>query len=146
MDYLEPSTGVTVTAAALMVQHRADVARHYGDYDAYLADCGTTAQQAFDAWLAIELEAGALVPVGEVVAQWSDSSGYYRVEVNPERTELRTYYSEDDTEPAVQALSRTALDLDKLEHETVGRFALDMQFMGLDFVAIDGVVYEVNPA
>jgi len=82
-----------------------------------------------------------------LVAQWSDPSGYYRVEVNPERTELRTYYSEDDTQPAVQALSRTALTVGQLHFEhPAPRFHTGAQFMGVDFVAIDGVVYEVDPS
>jgi hypothetical protein len=77
------SDGSIVSRDVLMARHRSDVARHYGDYDAYVSgEWAGDAELAFRAWLDIEIEAGALteravalIPVAE---HWEPSSDGYR--------------------------------------------------------------------
>lgn len=61
------SDGSAVSRDVLVARHRADVARHYGDYDAYVSgEWAGDAEAAFRAWLDIEIEAGALMERAEV--------------------------------------------------------------------------------
>lgn len=80
----------------------------------------------------------------DVLAQWVDSSGYYRVECNAERTVLSTFYSADDTDPAVSGLIPAPDYVPAEPWIPAGeRFAIDWESAG-DYIRIDGVWYLTN--
>lgn len=96
----------------------------------------------------------------DVVAQWQDNSGYYRVETDMPRSVLSVFYAEDDTDPlrctmvarpeynvgspALEALLDSMGTPDYEDWKQTDRLSTEIEFgdEGHYLTIIDGLAYE----